>query len=476
MHFFAGLSGLDVYAMAVAGVMALIALALWIASHSTDRLALRLFALRYALAALGWVFAHPQARGLSGEVPLVSAWIGIGLTALTVCALDAYVGGLTRRRAAAYAASAFVTALVVTLALQWQPRDPRLLYAALAAGMAWCTALAWRAARRERNVGHGLVAAAFASYPLLVLSVLLWSPEVPGFELGYLAALPLVVVGIAVLVASLVRFSHRLATELERRERAEASVRELNAGLENRVAERTAELHLIVDGLEGFTRNVSHDLRGPLAGLAGLVRLARVALGRGDVAKAAELLEPIAAQADQLVDLVNDLGTLTRLQDQPCRREQRPMRAIVDEAVAQLALAPETAAMLQQVDLHVDELPVASVDAGLMRQVFVNLLANALRFATTGTTGTAKQPPRVHVGSASEDGTTLFFVADSGPGFPPERAGELFRPFMRMHAAGLSRNGIGLSIVRRIIEAHGGKVWAESRPGRGATFRFAVGR
>lgn len=483
---FADFAALDVYIAAVAAMMALIAVALWIASNITDRVALRLLALRYLLAVFGWAFAHPRALGPPGDVPLASGYVGIGLTVLTMCALEQYVGRLTLRRGAVLVAAGVAAALAITLSHAAAPRDPRLLYLVLAAGMAYCAGVAWQAARRERNMGHGLIAVAFSSYPALVVGLLLWSPEVPGQELGYVAALPGIVVGIAMLVASLVRFGHRLEAELARRLAAEKAVRELNAGLEGRIAERTAELRLIVEGLESFTRNVSHDLRGPLAGVAGLARMAQEALGRHEVARAEMLLEPIATQADRLVDLVNDLATLTRLQDQQPHREPRPMRPIVDEAVAQLALAPDTAAMLRKVELRVDDLPAASVDAGLMRQVYVNLLGNALRFATQAATPaaereaalapvTAAQPaPAVHVGAATEGGRVCYFVADTGPGFPPERASELFRPFSRMHAEGLSRNGIGLSIVRRIVEAHGGKVWAESRPGRGATFRFAV--
>jgi len=471
--------------------MALIALALWLASNHTERLALRLFSLRYALASMGWLFAHPRAQGGPDDVPFTTAAVGIGLTLLTMLALEVYVGRLTPRRAALLVLASAGALALVALLLQWWPRDPRPIYVTLAAGMAFCCIEALGAARRERNAGHGLIAAAFATFPLLVLGALALGASLPRQELGYLFALPLIVVGIAVLLASLVRFGHRLQVELAQRLAAERAVRELNAGLENRVAERTAELRLIVDGLEDFTRSVSHDLRGPLSGLAGVVRLAREALSRGDAARAEVLLEPIATQADRLVELVNDLATLTRLQDQSPRREARPMRTIVDEAVAQLALAPDTAEMLRKVQLRVDDLPTVAVDAGLMRQVFVNLLGNALRFATVNNGGrnggaaAASKPaseqvpvqpsvqPSVHVGANTEEGAVSFFVADSGPGFPPERAGELFRPFARMHDAGLSRNGIGLSIVRRIVEAHGGRVWAESRPGSGATFRFA---
>ncbi len=466
---FGDFAALDVYVIAVASAMALIALALWVASYTTDRVALRLFALRYALATLGWAFVHPRAQGGPGDVPLAAVMVGIGLTTLTVCALESYIGQLDRRRLLAIVGIGAAVALFVVLIHRIAPRDPRPVYLALAAGMAYCAVAARQAAQRERNVGHRLIAAAFASYPLVVVATLLFGPTPPGVELGYVAALPLIVVGIVILVASLIRFGRRLEVELARREAAERAVREANASLERRVAERTTELRLIVDGLESFARNVSHDLRGPLTGLAGVARFAHEAIGRGDVARAEALLEPIANQADRLVDLVNDLATLARLHDAPPRRAPQPMREVVDEALRQLAASPDTAAMLERVSVVVDDLPTVSVDAGLMRQVFVNLLGNALRFAARGY-GRAQ----VRVGAAPQDGELAFFVSDSGPGFPPERAGELFRPFVRMHGGDLSRNGIGLSIVRRIVEAHGGRVWAESRPGEGTTFRFAL--
>jgi signal transduction histidine kinase len=113
----------------------------------------------------------------------------------------------------------------------------------------------------------------------------------------------------------------------------------------------------------------------------------------------------------------------------------------------------------------------------MLRQVFVNLLGNAARFAAAAAGAAApagRAAPGVHVGWRAEGPTAELFVADSGNGFPPEAAARLFQPFALLHGGELSRNGIGLSIVRRVVERHGGRVWAESRLGQGATFWFSL--
>jgi signal transduction histidine kinase len=225
----------------------------------------------------------------------------------------------------------------------------------------------------------------------------------------------------------------------------------------------------MVEGLQGFTRNVSHDLRGPLAGLSGVARLAEEALDTGDTDRARQLLEAIAPQTDRLQALVEGLLGLSRVSESELVRVSQPLSPLVHDALAQLALSPESAGDLARVKVDVDELPAAAVDAPMLRQVFVNLLGNAVRFSAAAAAGS-----RVHVGARRVGDRTDFFVADSGAGFPPEAMPRLFQPFALLHGGGLSRNGIGLSIVRRVIERHGGRVWAETRPGVGATFWFSL--
>ncbi|HET7794288.1 MAG TPA: HAMP domain-containing sensor histidine kinase [Rhizobacter sp.] len=459
------------FALVAGTVMLVIAAAQWLASYATDRRALRLFSIRYALAAPGWYFAHPSALSTTSQVPYGSALVAIGLLALTICALDEYIGHASPRRLLGVAVAAAVSALVVWLVLQRWPDKPMVVYVVMALAMSWCTRLAWRASRKERNVGHVYIAIAFATYPAFLLASLLPPVRELGFEFGYLAALPATVVGITILVVSLIRARRRIEDELQLRLQAEAALRELNTSLEQRVQARTGELQAMLEGLEAFTRNVSHDLRGPLAGLSGLAHLSVESLDEGDTDQARTLMTAIAAQTERLQAMVQDLLTLSRVDSVEFERSPQPLRELVDAAIQQLELTPDSAQDLKNVRLQIDPLPSGLADPDLLRQVFVNLIGNAARFASARPGGRGT----VHVGTALRGDQNVVYVADDGPGFDPARAAELFKPFKRLHDSRLSHNGIGLSIVHRIVERHGGKVWAESRPGAGATFWFTLG-
>jgi signal transduction histidine kinase len=316
---------------------------------------------------------------------------------------------------------------------------------------------------------------AFATYPLTLLLSLFMAPIARlRLDFGYLAALPALVLGITILVVSLLRARKRVEDELALRQQAEAALRDLNTSLEQRVQARTAELQVIVDGLEAFTRNVSHDLRGPLAGLSGLARFSAKALDEGDPARAKVLVNAMAEEASRLQAMVGDLLTLSKVGDGDLHLHPQPLRRVVDAAVRQLERTPEGAESLHRVALEIDELPTTLADPELLGQVFVNLIGNAARFSAAqhrgGDHGT------VRVGAEARGDETAIYVADDGPGFEPARAEDLFKPFRRLHDAQLSHNGIGLSIVKRIVERHGGRVWAETRPGAGATFWFTLGK
>lgn len=462
---------LEVFATMAAFVLTTIAVAHWVASNHTDRLALRLFSLRYLLGALGWFFVHPRVLTADDVLPLTPMLVAVLLLGLNAVALEVYLSGWRPRRAIFHAAVALGLALGVSSYHALRPSDPAAIYAVMSLWMLAMALMAWRASRTERNVGHLLIAGALLSYPLFMAGAQIVL-AVPGrrLELSYVAALPSVIVGVSVLVASLVRFGKRLEAELQRRQEAERQLRELNAVLEQRVGDRTAELRRIVEGLEGFVRNVSHDLRGPLAGVAGVARLAEDALAQGDTARALRLLAPLAPQADRLAGLVHELLTLSRVTDGQCTRTLQPITPVVGAALEQLRLAPDSATAMQRVALRCDELPAAAVDASLLRQLYVNLIGNALRFAAE-----TADAPCVRIGAERAPAGWVFFVADNGPGFPPEQASSLFKPFVRLHREGLSHNGIGLSIVQRVVERHGGRVWAELAPDGGAVFRFTLG-
>ncbi len=464
----AQLGPFDAYAQAMGTVMLTIALLQLLCSFYADARALRIFALLYLLTGIGWLVAHPRAHGGATEVPLLPAMVGVVLVGMNVWGMYEFLG-LARRRAAALVLGTISVGVLLAAWIRLGPGGAMSVYGVMAAGFALCAALALRAARHEDNVGHLYIAAAYVTFPLLFAAYYTLPAWMAGFQLGYYVAVPAMFVGMMILAVSLIRARQRTESELSRRIHAEESLRQLNSTLEDRVAARTRELHDLVAGLESFNRNVSHDLRDPLAGVTGLAQLGAMALQRGQTTKAQALLVTIGEQARHMTGMVQDLLQLSKAADAPLRRDRRDLRRCVDDALAQLRLQPAMSQTLSQVRLQVHALPSCEVDADLMRQVFVNLLGNALKFtAARGAEG------RIAVSlCASADGAAVC-VEDNGLGLPQGREAELFKPFVRLHDEQVGGNGIGLTIVRRIVEAHGGRVWAEAARPRGARFLFTL--
>lgn len=312
---------------------------------------------------------------------------------------------------------------------------------------------------------HWLAAGALLLNPVLVVGVGLGVLQLDLLPLRSWASLALALVGLGLLMAGSGRLRLELQSELDARQRAEAALRALNESLEQRIYERTEELEGLVEGLESFNRMVSHDLRGPLGGLGGAAHLARQALDQGNAARADELLGLIGDEASRLGGLVTQLLVLARVSNAELALRDTPLDAVLSEALQTLALSegPERIACV-----HREPLPVARVDEALIRQVFVNLVGNALKFA--GLRG----EPEVRVRRTPQGPAVVIEVRDNGPGFEPACAADLFQPFRRLHGREVEGHGIGLTIVRRIVERHGGRVWAEGRPGQGASFFFSL--
>jgi signal transduction histidine kinase len=243
------------------------------------------------------------------------------------------------------------------------------------------------------------------------------------------------------------------------------SLRESHETMEQCVAQRTRELSDAVVALEAFNRMVSHDLRGPLSGIAGMSGLIQDDLARGDTARVQRWMAMMQSQVNRLVRLVDDLLNLTRVGQGELLRTPQPMDSVLAEALEVLALSqpPERIGAISA-----GPLPQARIDPGLMRQVFVNLLGNALKF-TQDTVA-----PQVAVQAERGDAEWTIRVLDNGPGFDSQRAARLFTPFGQLHGPQYQGSGIGLTIVRRIVERHGGRVWAENRPEGGAAFCFTL--
>ncbi|HEY6513393.1 MAG TPA: HAMP domain-containing sensor histidine kinase [Burkholderiaceae bacterium] len=388
------------------------------------------------------------------------ACLGVGFTH--------YVGLQGRARAWVLAAivAPLAVAAAIALAVEWQGLQFRrqswnVILSSSFIGMA---CLAFWARRRERSAGHGYIGLAFLLVPGTAL--LLVAQGSPAAHLRYWGFIPVLVIGLTLLTVSLLRRRRMLLDEVARRAAAERSLADTNATLEAQVEARTRELRDVIDGLESFNRQISHDLRGPLGGIGGLAQLAGEALQRGDLAAAQRLLPPIGQQAAVTARLVDALLMLARSGDVALNKAPLPLVRLTHEVaqgLQQLALAGEKGPSVE-----IGEMPVVEADETLLRAVMTNLIGNAIKFSAGRPDG------KVRISAEEKAGTVTVAVADNGVGFDPSAAATLFQPFTRLHGARFAGAGIGLTIVRRIVERHGGKVWAVGQPDAGAIFSFTL--
>ena len=256
-----------------------------------------------------------------------------------------------------------------------------------------------------------------------------------------------------------------LESEIAERHRAERAVRELNATLEIRVAERTAELANANRELESFSYSVSHDLRAPLRAIAGYSRILINRCGPVLSEEGRRLLDNVINGAQRMSQLIDDLLRFSRLSRQPLSQGTVHVKALVHEIAAELLKDSGD----RVVEFRIDDVPDCQGDTSLLRQVFSNLLSNAVKF-TRG-----KQTAIVQVGCHDHPTEKLYFIRDNGAGFDMQYAEKLFGVFQRLHTTEeFEGTGIGLSIVQRIIQRHGGRIWAEAAANEGATFYFTL--
>ncbi len=253
--------------------------------------------------------------------------------------------------------------------------------------------------------------------------------------------------------------------DISARKQAEEEIRRLNEGLEQRVRDRTAELTAANRELESFSYSVSHDLSSPLRGIDGFARILEEDYGSRLDGAGKNYLHRIRAATQRMQRLIDDMLNLARI----TRNELALSTVKLSEAASRIVGELREAEPHRQVETIIAPGLEATGDVNLINVVLENLLRNAWKF-------TAKHArARIEFGALQKDGETVYFVRDDGAGFDMRYAGKLFREFQRMHRHHeFEGSGIGLAITSRVIQRHGGRIWAEAAVEQGATFYFTL--
>ncbi len=245
-----------------------------------------------------------------------------------------------------------------------------------------------------------------------------------------------------------------LQREIAERKRSEAKIKSLNENLQKRLEQ--------VEFLDSFNSSISHDLIAPLNSIIALTSLLRDMPIEGDVL---EMVNLIMRSSDRMAKLIRDLLHFSRQAHEELSATAFGMNDLVNEVIHDIALSTP----LDKTEIILHDMPTVRADNRMLKQVWENLISNAIKYSQK------KESPRVEIGARQEQGGFVFFIKDNGAGFDMKNYDKLFEIFQRLHSEKeFNGTGIGLAIVKRIIDKHNGKIWAESTPGEGSNFFFTL--
>lgn len=255
-----------------------------------------------------------------------------------------------------------------------------------------------------------------------------------------------------------------IARDVTAQKEAELELFNLNLTLENKVMERTEELNIINKELESFTYSVSHDLRSPLRAINGFSEILKMECGDTLSEDANDSLFEILKNTKKMARLIDNLLEFSRLGKQHVSRADVNMQEIVSTVVEDIHKVNENG-----ITFKVGKLHRVNGDPGMLRQVMVNLISNAVKYSSK------KPHPVIEIGSREEDGDVIYHVKDNGAGFNMKYYDKLFGIFQRLHGSDEFEGiGVGLALVQRVITRHHGRIWAEGKEEEGATFYFSL--
>jgi signal transduction histidine kinase len=314
---------------------------------------------------------------------------------------------------------------------------------------------AWNPVEKEERI------VAYEPVPDYNWAVFVQQPASAAFEVRD-ASLKRLLLSYGLILVFTALLAYLILHVISERRRVGEKMRKLNEELKSHAAEQEAANK----ELEAFSYSVSHDLRAPLRAVNGFSRILLEKHGAALPPEAMRYQKLICENAQQMGRLIDDLLAFSRLSRQPLKRQAVEPRQIVDEALHHLSRESGNG----RPRISVDDLPACQADPALLKQVYVNLISNAIKYSHK------REDARIEIGCMDGDGPPTYYVRDNGVGFEMKYADKLFGVFQRLHRAEeYEGTGVGLAIVQRIVNRHGGRVWADAGIEKGATFYFTLG-